>query len=62
MYLRRQSRTFTEWLALVNDQLQAIAGLSRDDLPDQNWWGWWDKGLTPTEAANEALDNEDFPG
>ena len=62
MYVGRQGRTFKEWLILVDDQLQNIAGVSHVEIGDKNWWVWWDEGFTPTEAANEALDNENFPG
>ena len=44
----------------VDRALYAKCCMGHDDLPDQTWRDWFDSGMTPTEAADECLDNEGF--
>tara|TARA_R110000764_G_scaffold165669_1_gene252542 strand:- start:1580 stop:1753 length:174 start_codon:yes stop_codon:yes gene_type:complete len=36
-------------------------GISSSDLADTTYWDMWNDEMTPTEAADEALANDDLP-
>ena len=49
--------TFLEWKARVNAVIsRKTGGLTSDDLPDCMYHDWYDEGMTPAEAANEAVE------
>lgn len=51
-------RRFNAWMTAANLAVTARIGFSGDDLADQTWADWFDAGMTPDEAAQEALENE----
>jgi hypothetical protein len=46
---------FNRWLSRVNDAIQDLCGLSKDDLPDCDFWCWWAAGIKPAKAARMAI-------
>lgn len=49
-------RSFEDWMASVNLHIQNMAGgLSYEDLPDQPYYDWYSSGMSPKEAAMEAI-------
>lgn len=46
--------TFDRWMERV-DALVWKFGLSVHDLPDCDYWTWYDERLRPVRAANRAL-------
>lgn len=52
--------TFEQWMKKVNQNISEVAGLSSDDLADQTYMDWFEDGMTPMEAAMEALEAEGF--
>ena len=54
--------TFDQWMQDVDQVVGAIAfGLSVHDLPDFNSRDLFESGATAQDAAEEALENADFP-
>jgi hypothetical protein len=51
---------FDEWLRAVDQEVQAMAGVSYRDLPDWTYRDAYDSGATPKEAAEEALEAGGF--
>lgn len=56
----KHGRTFESWLDKVGAALRKKCGLSYSDLADQPYRDWFDSGMTPTQAANQVLENEGF--
>lgn len=54
--------SFQQWMGKVNHELDSICGLVSDDLADINYRDLFDSGSSPHEAANECLEQNDFPG
>lgn len=52
--------TFEQWMKKVNQNISEVVGLSSDDLADQPYMDWFTDGMTPMEAAMEALEAEGF--
>ena len=50
--------TFPEWMKRVDRAISARLGLGANDLADQPYADWWESGMTPKEAAEEAIQNE----
>lgn len=48
-------RDFESWLELVDRALEAIAGVSMDDIPDVEYNDLWHEGLSPKAAAMRSL-------
>ncbi|MEZ5586275.1 MAG: hypothetical protein R3E46_04305 [Sedimenticolaceae bacterium] len=48
------------WLCKVDVEIKRVAGIGVFDLADQPYADWFDDGLTPQEAAREALELEGF--
>lgn len=48
-------KSFEEWKAAVNTQVERLAGLSADDLPDAPYADWWEGGVSPASAAKRAI-------
>ena len=46
---------FGEWMREVDDILLARVGVTSADLPDQCYRDLYDEGISPGEAAREAL-------
>ena len=54
--------TYEQWMQQVDQVVGNIAfGLSVHDLPDFNSRDLFESGATAQEAAEEALENADFP-
>lgn len=51
---------FTEWMAEVDDVVVGLIGLMASDLPDCLWRDWFDSGMSPQDAAAEALEEAGF--
>lgn len=54
--------SFQQWIGQVDALLIAAVGLHHSDLADQTWRDWYESEMSPREAAEEALANEEFPG
>lgn len=54
--------SFGEWLRQVDGVLRQAVGLTHRDLADQTWRDWHASGMSPREAAFEALENEQADG
>ena len=52
------AQTFEEWFAAAEQILQAQVGVGLMDLVDCPYRDWYAGGMTPEEAAREALANE----
>ena len=50
-------KSFETWMKEVNAALVAKYGMTSDDLPDCDYWTWWDSGTRPQAAANRAAKN-----
>jgi hypothetical protein len=55
-----KNMTFEQWMKKVDQNISEVAGLSSNDLADQNYMDWFEDGMTPMEAAMEALDKEGY--
>jgi hypothetical protein len=53
--------TYLGWLTQVDLALSDRAGVSRDDLSDVNWVGYFHDEVEPDEAALDALEEDGFP-
>lgn len=52
---------FNPWFAKVDKIITDTTGLTAHDWPDQCYSEWFDDGMSPEEAAREALDNIGWP-
>lgn len=50
---------FDSWMACVDTALEERIGLSSDDLADYCYRDWFDGGMSPDDAAREAMNAED---
>ena len=50
-----QTKSFEQWMAAVDAEVQAKIGLSIYDLPDCCYADWHEDGFTPKQAARKAL-------
>jgi len=48
-------QTFEQWSRKVDNAVNAICGMSTYDLPDCDYWTWYDEGVSPSTAANRAI-------
>ncbi len=48
---------FITWMHEVDNEVDAIVGMSVHDLPDQPFRDWFDAGMEPDEAAADALED-----
>ena len=46
---------YGQWIDAVNDYLCDKVGVTTDDLPDCCYADWYDDGMSPRQAAREAL-------
>ena len=51
---------FDKWMRLVDGCCWSIAGCSVYDLPDCDFYCWYDDGLPPFRAARRALKRAGF--
>ena len=49
---------FDQWMKDVDKEVEAICGLSYNDLPDQTYRDWFDCDIPAEEAARMALESE----
>lgn len=56
--VQTQAPTFEDWMERVDRCLIKVCDLTSDDLADQTWRDWYDAGMSPRNAAQDALDNE----
>ena len=54
-------KDFKAWFETVDVEVSKISGVSVHDLADMNFWDMWNDGVSATEAAEAALENEEFP-
>ena len=47
---------FASWMDLVNWEVEALCGLSPNDLPDCPYRDWHDLEMSPQEAAEAVLE------
>lgn len=60
--MNEDQRKFLAWMASVDSYLLRKSGLTHLDLADINYRDLFDDGVSPREAADEALAENDFPG
>ena len=58
---RVNGRTLKQWMAEIDAIISKRFGISSSDLADTTYWDMWHDEMTPTEAADEALANDDLP-
>lgn len=51
------SITFEQWMTKVDDAIDAQVGMTSADLPDCDWWNWWNDGVSAQRAAARAIKN-----
>jgi|2_EtaG_2_1085320.scaffolds.fasta_scaffold42555_2 hypothetical protein len=54
-------RTFKQWMGAVDAIISRRIGMTSSDLADTTYWDMWNDEMTPAEAADEALANDDLP-
>jgi hypothetical protein len=52
--------TFAAWMAKVDRAIYARVGLSSDDLADACYWDSWADGVSPSDAAADAIGSDDM--
>lgn len=50
--------TFKAWFAETAKLFEQRTGIDIDSFPDQDYYGFYDDGLTPLEAVAEAVNSE----
>ena len=53
--------TYAQWMSQVNEQVLRVAGLSVYDLGDFTSYDFWASDMSPVEAAQHVLEENDFP-
>ena len=53
--------TFKNWMVEVDRIIARRFGITSSDLADTTYWDMWNDEMTPAEAADEALANDDLP-
>lgn len=51
----RARLTFDEWFRTADRICALRYGVGLQDLPDCDFWGWWDSEVSPAEAAERAV-------
>lgn len=54
----KDEKKFNVWMLSVDRRLDGLCGMESSELPDKDWWDWWAEGLTPSAAAQRAIDSE----
>ena len=52
---------FDIWMKKVDSALARKCGLTSEDLADCCYYDWYEDGVTPAEAADMVLEENDFP-
>jgi hypothetical protein len=52
---KRQSETFESWMARVDAVLEELVEVTSDDLPDVDYYPWYEDSVSPASAAHRAL-------
>lgn len=52
--------TFKQWMKLVNRAVYAKCLMTCDDLADCCYWDWWNDDMSPADAADMVLQENDF--
>ena len=52
-----KNKSFEDWMTKTNEWLAKICGCISDDLPDAAYYDMFENGLTPREAATQALND-----
>jgi hypothetical protein len=55
------AEAFSAWWNAANRECIKISTLGLHDLPDADFSGMFNGGMSPREAALEVLENADFP-
>lgn len=55
----RGEPSFALWLALVDNRIGRLIGLGHRDIADWTWYDGFESGMSPRDAAIEALQNDD---
>jgi hypothetical protein len=55
------AKDFKAWMNAVDAAIGQACGLSSDDLADCTYRDWYDSGVSPSDAAQLALEENDFP-
>lgn len=50
-------RTYEEWKREVNIYILTLAGVTSEDLPDTDYTGMYQSGVSPKVAAKRAIRN-----
>ncbi len=50
-----QKKSYENWSKDLDQQVQALCGMSYQDLPDQPYHDWYDDGKSPKQAARTAV-------
>lgn len=58
---KEQAGSFEDWMRQVDRAMIRISGIGYMDIGDQLWHDWYDDGVSPKEAAEDALRSEGFP-
>jgi hypothetical protein len=53
--------SFEEWKLATTQALERMAHVGCDDIPDWDYYSAWTAGVSPKQAAREALVAADFP-
>ena len=51
-----QTMDFKQWKREVNKVVVNRIGMGCNDMPDVSYRDWYDDGMSPEEAADEAVD------
>lgn len=58
----KERKEFEAWMKRVDGFLEKEFLLDSKDLPDRPYWDEWQDGMTPVEAAKEALEYAGWEG
>lgn len=58
---KEQAGSFEDWMRQVDREMIRVSGIGHMDIGDQLWHDWYDDGISPKEAAEDALRSEGFP-
>lgn len=51
-----QTMDFEQWKKEVNKIVGNRLGVGCDDMPDVTYYDWFEDGMSPSDAADEAID------
>lgn len=53
--MNRDRTKFEQWMAKMDHSLVKRCGLGHMDLPDCQYWDWFEEGVSPSQAARDAI-------